>query len=167
MRRGHRLDRPGRGRYCSIGMKQAMKPVWGLFAVLLAVVAVNLVWKATRPKEIIPWRANYAAALDEGRSSKKPVFIYFTADWCGPCQSLKHTTWADKSVEAALRDYVPVKVDVDEQASVATKYNVSSIPAYFVLDASGSVVGNWSGASPPAEFVDELKRAGTGARAGT
>jgi thiol:disulfide interchange protein len=145
-------------------MKQAMKPVWGLFAILVAVVAVNLVWKATRPAEIVPWRTNYAAALDEGRAQNKPVFLYFTADWCGPCQGLKHTTWADKGVEAALRDYVPVKVDVDEQGGVAAKYNVSGIPAYIVLDSNGGVVGNWSGAYPPAEFIDELKRVGTAVR---
>ena len=142
-------------------MKQAMKPVWGLFAVLLAVVGANLVWKATRPAEIIPWRASYPAALDEARSAHKPVFLYFTADWCGPCQSLKHTTWADKSVEAALRDYVPVKVDIDAHGDVATKYNVNSIPAYCVLDTGGNVVGNWVGAYPPAEFIAELKRVGT------
>ena len=160
----------GRGHatgYCSIGMKQALKPVWGIFLVLLAVVGANLVWKATRPKEIIPWRASYAAALDEGRAAKKPVFVYFTADWCGPCQGLKHTTWADPSVEAALREYVPVKVDVDRDAQVAQKYRVTGIPAYFVLDPAGSVVGNWDGAQPPVEFLQELKRVAASARAGT
>ena len=147
-------------------MKQPLKPVWAIFFVLLAVVGANLVWKATRPKEIIPWRASYPAAVEEARVSKKPVFAYFTADWCGPCQGLKHTTWADKGVEAALKEYVPVKVDVDRDAQLAQKYRVSSIPAYFVLDASGSVVGNWDGASPPQEFIQELKRVGTSAPAG-
>ena len=56
-------------------MKQAMKPVSGLFVVLLVVVAANLLWKSGRAAEVIPWRANYAAALDEGRSSNRPVFV--------------------------------------------------------------------------------------------
>ena len=147
-------------------MNQALKPVWGLFFILAAVVAVSLLVRASRPDEIIPWRATYAAALEEARAGKKPVFVYFTADWCGPCQSLKHTTWADKDVEAALRDYVPVKVDVDRAADVATKFSVSSIPAYFVLDPSGDVVGNWVGAFPPGQFIQELKRVGTESRGG-
>ena len=142
-------------------MNQALKPVWGLFFILLGVVAVSLLMRASRADEIIPWRASYAAALDEARAGNKRVFVYFTADWCAPCQSLKHTTWADKNVEAALRDYVPVKVDVDRQADVASKYNVDSIPAYFVLDASGGVVGNWVGAFPPGKFVEELNRVGS------
>ena len=155
-----RLECGRAGGYCSIGMKQPMKPVAVMFAALLAVVGVSLVMKATRPGEIIPWRGTYAAALDEARSANRPAFVYFTASWCAPCQSMKSTTWADRGVDAALRDYVPVKVDIDEHPDLAQKYNVSSIPAFFVVDPSGNVVRNWVGAFPPATFVEELKRVG-------
>ena len=141
-------------------MNQALKPVWGLFFILLAVTTVSLLVRASRPDEIIPWRPGYAAALDEARAGNKRTLVYFTASWCGPCQNLKHTTWADKGVEAALRDFVPVKVDVDAERDLATKYHVDAVPTFVVLDPGGASVGQWSGASPPAEFVSELKRLG-------
>jgi thiol:disulfide interchange protein len=148
-------------RYCSIAMNQALKPVWVLFFALLVVVAVSLLMKARRPDEIVPWRTSYPAALEEARGGGKRAFVYFTASWCGPCQTMKHTTWADREVEAALRDFVPVKVDIDEHPDLARQYNVDGVPTFVVLDATGTVLRDWSGASPPAEFLQELKRAET------
>ena len=141
-------------------MNPALKPVRAIFAVLVAVTAVSLLVRATRPAEIVPWRPTYAAALDEARGSGKRAFVYFTASWCGPCQSMKHTTWADKGVEAALRDYVPVKVDVDAQPDLSREYHVEAVPTFVVLDAGGKVINSWSGASSPGEFIDALKRSG-------
>ena len=141
-------------------MNPALKPVWGLLFILVAVTAVSLLLRASRADEIIPWRPTYAAALDEAKASHKRALVYFTADWCGPCQNLKHTTWADKNVEAALRDYVPVKVDVDRERDLATKYRVDAVPTFVVLDPTGASVARWSGASPPAEFISELKKLG-------
>ena len=155
------MDAAHRRRYCSIGMNQAMKPVWGLFAILVAVTAVALLMKASQPGEIIPWRTSYAAALDEGRAGGKRVLVYFTATWCGPCQNLRHTTWADKNVESALQNFVPVKVDVDEQHELALKYRVDAVPTFVVLEPDGATVKTtWSGASQPEEFVNQLKALG-------
>jgi protein disulfide-isomerase len=138
-----------------------MTPVMGMFAALCVVVAVSVVMKATRPDEIIPWRSNYAVALEEARANGKRAMVYFTASWCGPCQDLKHTTWADKGVEAALRDYVPVKVDIDEHPDLRQKHSVDGVPTFIVLDPTGATVHTWSGASPPGEFIQELNRLGT------
>jgi thiol:disulfide interchange protein len=141
-------------------MNQAMKPVWVIFFALLAVTAVSLLVKANRPDEIVPWRAAYPAALDEARGSGKRTFVYFTASWCGPCQSMKHTTWADKGVEAAMRDFVPVKVDIDEHPDLARQYRLDGVPTFVVLDATGNILRTWSGATPPGEMLQELKRVG-------
>jgi thiol:disulfide interchange protein len=143
-------------------MKQALKPVWGLFFALLAVVAVSLLMRARRPDEIVPWRASYPTALEEARGGGKRAFVYFTASWCEPCQKMKYTTWADREVEAALREFVPVKVDIDDRPDLARQYNVDGVPTFVVLDPGGAVIRDWSGASPPAEFLQELKRVGTG-----
>ena len=139
-------------------MNKPLKPVWVMFAVLCAVVAISLVTKSLRPKEIVPWRDDFAAAGDEARRGGKPVFAYFTAVWCGPCQSLKHTTWADKDVETALRDYVPVKVDVDRRPDLAEQYNVRGVPAFFVLGDDGRPLRQADGALPPEAFLAWLKR---------
>src|SRR3954469_22842085 len=94
-------------------MSNAFKPVWGLLLILAGVVAVVSVAKLRQPKEAVPWRTDFDAARREAAQTGKPLFVYFTASWCGPCQRMRSTTWADPQVDAALRAYVPVKVDVD------------------------------------------------------
>jgi thiol:disulfide interchange protein len=140
-------------------MKPAYKPVLFILLVILGMIAVAGVSALTRPDPIIPWRTDWPAAQAEAQKSGKPVFAYFTADWCGPCQRMKRTTWSDKGVEAALRDYVPVMVDVDRQPDLARKYVPTpqnpegGIPAFRVVDGQGQIVREAVGAMPPEEFV--------------
>ena len=134
-------------------MNRSLRPVWGIFLILCGVVAFSLTMKALRPKEVVPWRTDFAAATNEARQSGKPVFAYFTAVWCGPCQSLKHTTWANKDVDAALRDYVPVKVDIDRNPDLATQYGVRAVPSFAVLADDGRPLRQTDGALPPGDFL--------------
>ena len=54
------------------------------------------------------------------------VLVDFYADWCGPCQM--QSPIIDK-VAQELGDKVKVcKVNVDEQASLALNYQITSIP---------------------------------------
>lgn len=139
-------------------MNNAYKPLRGLVIIILAVAAVVVVSRAMRADERIPWRTDYAAAQAEARQSGKPLFVYFTASWCGPCQSLKHTTWADAGVERALSAYVPVKVDVDEQAELAARFQVQAMPTFLVMKtADGEPAQRTEGALPPSDFLQWLR----------
>ena len=64
--------------------------------------------------------------------SDKPVLVDFYADWCGPCRMLAPI------FEELAGEYTDVKfckVNVDEQPSLAKKFNVTSIPMVaFVKD---------------------------------
>lgn len=137
-----------------------MKPVWGLFAILVVVMAISVVSKWLAPREIIPWRTDFASARQEAAESGKPVFLYFTASWCVPCQSLKTTTWADASVERELQKFVPVKVDVDHSPELAEQYAIYQVPTMILLDVAGQPVRITSGALTARRLLDWLDGAG-------
>jgi thiol:disulfide interchange protein len=125
---------------------------------LVGLIALNAyLWFRPGPRELIPWREDYAAAQIESAKTDKPLFLYFTASWCGPCQSLKATVWADSGVAAELAKYVPLKLDVDVPANhaLAAKYGVDAagIPFFVVLDRQGNMVRSGVGAVAPEKFL--------------
>lgn len=118
-------------------MNKAYKPLLVVLVGLIAVVAFVGLRPMFQAKEVVPWQPGLRESLRAANESDKPILLYFTADWCGPCQQMKHTTWADPRVAAALAAYVPVKIDIDGQPTVAATYGVQQIPAYVVADKSG------------------------------
>jgi len=64
-------------------------------------------------------------------NSKDPVIVDFFANWCGPCKSLEPRL--DRVVAQHKGKISVAKVDIDNLAEVATKYDVASIPALLVF----------------------------------
>jgi thiol:disulfide interchange protein len=137
-------------------MTKALKPFWILLAALTAVVLFSYLNRAGGT-ERIPWRTDFKSATAEARSSNKPLFIYFTATWCEPCQELKHTTWADADVEKELDKFVPVKVDVDEHPDLVQRYPSDGIPHFVIAKQDGTVIRETVGAYPARDLIDWLE----------
>lgn len=63
-------------------------------------------------------------------NSKKPVFIDFYADWCGPCKSFAPIV---DNLKQEMGDQVRViKIDVDKNPALSDKLNIKSIPAVMI-----------------------------------
>lgn len=61
----------------------------------------------------------------------KPFVLDFYADWCGPCQTLLPTV--EKLAEEYSETVEILKVNIDKQQALASKFGVKSIPALFFL----------------------------------
>jgi len=75
--------------------------------------------------------------------------LYFTADWCNPCQRTRPIT--DELKREGLVDFL--YVDVDTELKLAEQFGIKSIPTYVFIE-DGKEVKRMNGAKTRQEFLD-------------
>ncbi|SDU24589.1 thioredoxin [Polaribacter sp. Hel1_33_78] len=87
----------------------------------------------------------------------KLVLVDFFAEWCGPCKMMSPIL---KQVKDALGDKVSIiKIDIDKNQPLATKYQVRGVPT-LILYKSGKQVWRQSGAVQKNELVSIINNFG-------
>lgn len=112
------------------------------------------------PPVAIKWERNFDEALKKARRAGKPIVIDFWAEWCGWCERLDRTTYADPSVARRAQDFVAVKVNTEgsrRELDVALKYMVTSLPTIVFLSPEGRQLGRVNGFQGPGQFPRTLE----------
>ncbi|MDX2146524.1 MAG: thioredoxin family protein [Planctomycetota bacterium] len=130
-----------------------------LIVVVLGAFALLLWSQRGGAKAPVPPAFQGSSTLQEATAASardgKPVLVFATADWCGPCQSLKRGALAEASTTQAIQaETIPVYLDVDASGREASSLNVSTIPTLILLSegreisriggaVSGSTLREW------------------------
>ncbi|WP_456404077.1 thioredoxin family protein [Thiolapillus sp.] len=82
------------------------------------------------------------AAFEQAKKNNKPVFLYWGAAWCPPCNQLKATLFKNPAFIRKTRLFVPVYLDGDTQAAqkLGEQFGVLGYPTLILFSPEGSEI---------------------------
>jgi thioredoxin 1 len=92
---------------------------------------------------------------EEVLDSEVPVLVDFWAPWCGPCRMVAPVV--DEISEQYVGQVKVVKVNTDENPSVASQYGIRSIPTLMIFKG-GQRVDMVVGAVPKTTLATTLEK---------
>ena len=133
------------------------------FIAAVSLLFINIVY-AEQPG--ISWGKNLDQALMQAQKTHQLLILDFYAGWCPPCNQMEQLTYSDKRIITQLKNFIPVKIDIDKQQKLANKYDGnaranggSGIPATIILDANGKQLAKAHGYLSPEELSELLQKA--------
>lgn len=102
--------------------------------------------------------AEIDAAFALARLEAKPVFVYWGAAWCPPCNQLKATLFNRHDFIARSRSFLPVYVDGDSPGAqkLGARFKVSGYPTMVLFDRLGAEVTRLPGEVDASRYLSVL-----------
>ena len=101
----------------------------------------------------IAWKADLRAAHALSVKTGKPMLLLFGAEWCVYCHKQTDETLTDAALVKRINaDFVPVRLDFDEDAKVAEVLEVKTLPQAVILSPKADLLGRAAGYHNVAQF---------------
>lgn len=110
------------------------------------------------------WLEDVDAGFAQARAESKNIVMAFNSSGCAPCSAMDRTVLSAQVVQAALTQFVPVRVDAFNRRDLMDKYDVAGTPSYVVATPDGRPVSQTMGFQPVEEFLRFLKEASAKAK---
>jgi thiol:disulfide interchange protein len=108
-------------------------------AVVVALLALATPLRADVSAPVkIRWRSDTKAAELEAGKLKRPLLVFFSAEWCMPCKEMMVRSFADPGVADLIgKRFVPLLVDMtnddDAAHAVGQRYHVNAMPTLLAV----------------------------------
>lgn len=115
---------------------------------------------ATSARAEIAWRKDndVEAAFAQAKASNKPLFLYWGASWCPPCNQVKATIFNRQDFIDKSRHFVPVYLDGDSPGAqkLGARFKVRGYPTMILFKPDGSEITRLPGEVDSARYVQVL-----------
>ena len=132
----------------------------GLGVALLLSLPLGSAFAAPSANSRIGWqKASSDAEVDKAfalaKQSGKPVFLYWGAVWCPPCNQVQATLFSRPDFAERSRAFIPVYVDGDKPGAqkVASRFKVAGYPTMILFKPDGSEVTRLPGEVDPERYL--------------
>lgn len=130
------------------------------FDVMVVGMTIGLLAGGCAPSQAEhPW---LLYAIDNAREAHKPLVVELYAEWCKPCHLFASAVLPDPRVQAALRNVMFVRYDIDTPTGrdAMKRCRLRGVPSVVGIDHQGIVRVKKTGTEPTAdEFLVFLRQA--------
>ncbi len=132
-------------------------------AVAIADHAVKL---SAAPSEVAWIKGDVDAAFAAAKAANKPVFLYWGAVWCPPCNQVKATIFNRQDFIDRSRFFVPVYIDGDSPSAqkLGARFKVSGYPTMVLFKPDGTEITRLPEEVEAAQYMRVLAMGMNGAR---
>jgi thioredoxin-related protein len=124
-------------------------------------VTVTGIASEPAPATIAWYPGSIEEAFSHARRSGQPLFLYWGAVWCPPCEQIKQTVFKHPGFLALTRRFVPVFLDGDTERAQywADRYVVSGYPTMVLFSPAGEELTRIPGGIETQSYIDVFQLA--------
>jgi thioredoxin-like negative regulator of GroEL len=131
-----------------------------LFTLLVSVVvpSAHADAAATLSREDeTPWATDLPDALELSTDRRAPILVDLWAVWCEPCRVMEETTYRDPRVLEAMREFVTLKMNADEEELFVVRHEAETLPTTMFLDHRGREIARRVGYLSATDLLAALR----------
>lgn len=81
---------------------------------------------------------NMTEALEESKTTGKPIFVDVYTTWCGPCRAMSNNVFTNNELAKIYNEnFINVKIDAEKAKNFGYKHNVSGYPTLIYFSPNG------------------------------
>jgi len=121
-----------------------------------------ILFSCSTKTETVPHISWFEGSVEEAfaiaERENKPIFLYWGAVWCPPCQEIKHTVFKSRRFIAQTKSFVPVYLDGDTEAAQLNgeKFGVKGYPTMIIFNSKHQEITRIPGGIDISKYNDIL-----------